>query len=264
MHGGAWVVRPSNNAIAAATLSWAVGTPDSEFPILNAKTLEPDVVAKANENTATLRLTYGAPVVLKGLVLINVNFPGVTVGITNNGGMTAQTKTIPDPEDDLAIHVFWDLEDVLGTSATQWNIPVVGSHPVTIGTVIPVLDWDEFRMRWGQKLVERFPVIEHRTGYKKRLQYRIPVRTRDFFGTPFYAEDRNLLRTVRRETHGSMTPFVYLPDRNDTDVALVQYAGTDHEEQQVFTDGLFPDSSARGIVDMPVTFEEVSSGVSLL
>ena len=264
MHGGSWVVRPSNNAIDSFTLSWAVGSADSEFPITNAKTLEPDVVAKANENTATMRLTAVSPVALKGLALFNVNFPGVAVGITNNGGMATQTKTVPEPEDDLAIHVFWDFDGVSGAVATQWNIPVVGSHPVTIGTVVPILDWDEFRMRWGQKLVERFPVLEQRTGYQKRLQYRIPVRTRIFSGTPFYAEDRNLLRTVRREAHGSMTPFVFLPDRNDADVALTQYAGTDHEETAQFTDGLFTDDSARGVVEMPITLEEVSSGVSLL
>lgn len=264
MHGGAWVCRPSNNAIAAATLSWAVGTADSDFPITNAKTLEPDVVAKANENTATLRLTFGGSTPLVGLVLINVNFPSVTVGLTNNGGMATQNVTVPDPEDDLCVNVFWDLDGVANTSATQWNIPVVGTAPVTIGTIVPVLSWDEFRMRWGQKLVERFPVIEHRTGYQKRLQYRIPVRSRMFSGTPFYAEDRNLLRTVRREARGSITPFVFLPNRHDTDVALVQHAETDHEEQDEFHDGLFPDNTARGVVTMPLTLEEVSSGVALL
>ncbi len=263
MHGGCYLVRPSKNVAPSATPTWAVGTVNSGFPLANVLTLEPDVVTKANENTATLRLTWGGAKTLVGLALINVNFPGVSVALTNNGGMATQNKTAPSPEDNLMINLFFDLTDVAATSATQWNIAVAGSHPVTIGTVVAIEEWTELRVRWDYELLERFPALEHRTSYGKRLQYRIPVRSRVYTGTPFYAEDRNTLRTVRREAQGSITPFVLVPDLNDTDVILGQFSGEFSERTQ-FTDGLFPDSTARGVVEMPITIEEVSGGVSLL
>ena len=52
--------RPDWNVIADATLSWVVGGEDSDFPVVNAKTLESDTVAKALATTATLRATLGA------------------------------------------------------------------------------------------------------------------------------------------------------------------------------------------------------------
>ena len=263
MHGGAWCVAPSDNGAADFTPTWAVGTPNAGFPLANVLTLEPDVVAKANENTATLRLTAGVAKHLVGLIYVNVNFPGVAVTLTNNAGMATQTKTVPSPEDGLAINLFFDLQDVLSTSATQWNLAVVGTRPVTIGTVIPVYAWTELRMRWEYDLREVIPTIEHRTGYQKRLQYRIPVRYRTFAGNPFYAADRNALRSMRRETHGSMTPFGFIPDMHDVDAMLVQFTG-DFSERPTFTDGLFTDDTAGGVVEMPITLEEVSSGLSLL
>ena len=150
-----------------------------------------------------------------------------------------------------------------GASATQWNLAVVGSRPVTIGAIVAIEEWTEVRCRWEYELRERFPVIEHRTSYQKRLQYRIPVRYRLCTVTPFYAEDRNTLRTIRREAHGSITPVTFLPDRNDEDILLAQFSG-DFTERTTFTDGLFTDNTARGVVEMPITLEEVSGGISLL
>jgi hypothetical protein len=263
-HGGAWYGLPSLNVAAAGTPTWAVGTADAEFPLANSLTLEPDVVAKANENTATYRLTLPVAKAIRFIAFFNVNCPGVIVTLTNNAGMVAQTKTVPSPEDGLSIHVFFDLTDVASVTATQWNLAVVGSRPVTIGTVTAYEELGEFRMRWDYSLDEKFPVIEHRTGYDKRLQYRKPVRGRRFSGQPFYAEDRNALRTLRRETLGSMGPFTFVPDLNDDDVLLTQFASDTHQERTQFFDGEFPDASVRGIVEHPITLEEVSSGVSLL
>jgi hypothetical protein len=262
-HGGAWYVKPDKNVAPSGTPTWAVGTANADFPLANVETLEPDVVAKANENTATLRITFGAPVTLVGLAAFNVNFPGVTVGLTNNGGMATQNRTVPAPEDNLMINVFWDLEGVAGTTASQWNIPVVGAAPVTIGTVVAITEWGEFRMRWGYHDLERFPVIEHRTGYQKRLQFRIPVRYRVFRGTPFLAADVAAERTLRRLCNGSITPFVFVKDRNASDVRLVQFADDEHSETTEFIDGT--DSfETGGVVEREIRLEEVSGGVSLL
>lgn len=264
MPGGAWIVRSSHNLAPSATPTWSVGTADSDFPIANLLTLEPDVVAKANENTATLRLTWGGAQSLAGLALFNVNFPGVSVALTNNASMSTQNVTAPSPEDNLQINLFFDLTGVANTSATQWEIAVAGAAPVTIGTVVAFSAWTQLPVRIGDRgLTERFPAIEHRTGYGKRLQYRIPVRTRVYELQPFRAQDRNTLRSVRREIYGSITPFALVPDREDTEVALVQ-GQTEYQERAQYTSGSFPLGTARGTVDMPLVLEEVSGGVSLL
>ena len=264
MHGGAWYVRPTDNITATATPTWAVSSADADFPVANVLTLEPDVVAKAVAATATLRLTWGASKTLVGIAFINVNFPGVAVTLSNNGGMVAQVKTVAAPEDEVSASVFFDLTDVANNSATQWDLAVVGSIPVAIGTVIAIEEWSEFRMRWDYELREQFPIIEHRTGYQKRLQYRIPLRYRTFSGTPFYAADRNALRTLRREAQGSIIPWCFVPDLLDDDVLLVQFGGDEHTERTTWFDGLFPDDTASGIVEHPITLQEVSNGISLL
>lgn len=265
-HGGAWYVKPSDNFVVSSppTPTWSVGSVDADFPLANVLTLEPDVVAKSTNNTATLRLTFGAAKTLVGIVYLNVNFPGVAVTLTNNAGMTSQVKTVAAPEDELSVSVFFDLTDVANTNATQWNLAVVGSAPVAIGTVVAIEAWTETRMRWDYSIEERFPVIEHRTAYGKRLQYRIPLRYRKVAGVPFYAADRNALRTLRREALGSMLPFVFVPDMNDDDVLLVQFATDTHTERYSWFDGTFPDDTATGIVEHPIELDEVSNGVSLL
>lgn len=259
-HGGAWYGLPSENLAPSGTPTWAVGTPDADFPLANSLTLEPDVVAKANENTATYRLTFGAAKQLGFIAFYNLNFPGVTAALTNNAGMTTQNKTVTTPEDDLAINLFFDLTEVLNTNATQWNLAITGTAPVTIGTVVAYEALNEFHMRWEYELLERFPVIEHRTSYQKRLQYRIPVRYRKFQGVPFYASDIAGLRTLRRDAQGSILPWPFVADLNDPDTSLlVQFASDEHSERPVFFDG-----DPEGVVEHPIALEEVNAGLSLL
>lgn len=265
---GSLYALPSKNKLPTATLSWAVGTANAAFPLTQlsgSHALEPDEVAKANETTATLRLTWGGAQALEGLALFNVNGRGTTIGLTNNGGMATQNKVVPSPEDGLAVNVYWDLRGIASASATQWNIPIVGAAgPVTFGTVIPILSWSEnMHLRWNYEVGDVFPVIDKRTSYRKRLQYRLPVRYRTFSGTALLATDRNALRTLRREALGSITPFVFVPDKDDSDVILVQFAAEDHKETYQSVAGSFA-STVEGIVDQPIVLEEVNAGVALV
>jgi hypothetical protein len=267
MHGGAWYVKPTKNLTVASppTPTWATGTPDSDFPLANVLTLEPDVVAKANENTATLRFTFGASKTIVGFLFINLSFPGVTMTVTNNGGMATQNVPVPAPKDNLMVNAFIDLTGVPSNSAAQWNFAVAGTAPVTFGHVVAIEEWSEFRMRWSYVLTPVFPVIEHRTSYKKRLQYWIPTRYRKFKGMPFYAEDRNSIRGLREEAHGSITPWGFVSDMNDTSASmLVQFGPHENEETYEFFDGDFDDDSVRGVVEMPIELEEAHGGISLL
>ncbi len=261
---GALYSLPSANVAPDATPTWSTGTPDTDYPLANVLTLEPDVPAKANENTASLRLTWGGAKTLKALALINLNCPGVTIQLSNNGGMVAQTFLVPDPEDGLCINAWFDLRDVSSNSGTQWTIAIVGSAPVAIGTVVALESFEELRNRWDYRIRDRFPVIEHRTSLGKRLQYRTGTRTRLFSGDALLAEDRNAMRTLRREANGSLTPFVLIPDEEDADdVLLVQFAGPDSDEVYRFHAGSFSAATVEGIVDQPLDLEEVNAGVAL-
>lgn len=261
---GCLIARPSQNIIADATLTWAVSSADADYPIANAATLEPDVVAKAVDATATLRATFAGARTLEGIIAVNVNWAGLTIGLTNNAGMATQNRVVPDPEDGLAVNVWWDLRGISNTSATQWNLPVAGaSADVTIGTLVLVESWEELRIRWGYRVRDVLPVIEKRTGHRKRLQYRIPVRVREFSGLPFYAEDRLMLRRLRREAQGSIIPWSLIPDQEDHDAFLVQFAGEEAEETYEFVSGRFDAGTETGIVVQPVDVEEVNAGVAL-
>jgi len=256
---------PSRNKTPSATLSWSVSSADPLYPIANAATLESDVVAKAQATTATLRATFGGAQALEGVIAINTNWPGLTVPLTNNGGMVSQGRVVPSPEDDLQVNVFWDLREVASASAAQWEIAVSGAPGnVTIGTLILVESWEALKIKWGYGIRETHPVITKVTSHKKKLRYRIPVRYRAFTGTPFWAEDRALMRTLRRETHGPFTPFGFVPDEEDLEAFLVQFSEKDAEETYEFVSGRFDDTTEQGNVPMPIELEEVSGGVSLL
>jgi hypothetical protein len=104
-------------------------------------------------------------------------------------------------------------------------------------------------------------VISHRTSYQKRKQYRIPLRYRECSGVPFWAADLEALRTLRRETLGSMHPFLFVLD---DEPMLVQFGPDTHEETASWVDLDHEDERGQGVVEHPITLEEVSNGISLL
>jgi hypothetical protein len=261
---GALIASPSDNLATTATPTWAVGSANALYPVANVITLESDQVAKANETTATLRLTFGGSETLVGLGVINTNLGGLPVTLTNNGGMAAQVVTVPDPADGLAQSVWFDLRGVTGASGSQWNIAVAGAPSgVAIGTAIAVGAWLAPRLRWEYEMRERFPVISHRSSLGKRFVYRVPVRYRFFEAIAHWAEDRDLLRELRRDAQGSVIPFLLIPDEDDADALLVQWLEEDMRERYPFHDGSFSGETVTGVVDQPIQFEETSSGVAL-
>lgn len=261
---GALICTPSQNAAPSATPTWAVGSANGSYPVANAITLEPDRVAKANETTATLRLTFSGARTLVGLGVINTNLAGQAITLSNADGMTPQAITVPAPADGLAQSAWFDLRGLENAASTQWNLAVTGApHPVAIGTVVAVEAWLAPRLRWEYEIRERFPVIAHRTSLGRRFVYRVPVRYRFFEAIAHWAEDRNLLRELRRDAQGSVVPFLLIPDEEDADALLVQFTEEDARERYRFVAGRFDDDSVEGIVDQAVACEEVSTGVAL-
>lgn len=256
---------PSENLATGATVSWSVGTANATYPVTNVKTLEPDVVAKTTASgSATLAATLGAATALQGVALINTNLRGLTATLSNSGGLAATPRVVPSPEDGLAVNVWWDLRGASGATAASWSIAITGaSAPIAIGTLLLIRTWTLVRVRWEWELGDVFPVIEHRTSYGKRLQYQIPVRTRKYSALAFDAAQRNFLRQVAREAHGSVTPWTLVPDYEDDAVLLVQFVETDHPETHRIGYGRFDNATAIGIVDRRLELEEVNAGVAL-
>ena len=262
---GALIAPPSANRTPDAALSWTVGTADADYPVTNAATLEPDIVAKTTgAGAATLRATFGGTERLEGVALINTNLSGLTATLTNNGGMVAQPRVVPSPEDGLSVNVYWDLREVASITATQWNVAVTGAAtPIAIGTLLLIDEWTQLRVRWGWDLGDVFPRIEHRTSYGKRLQYWVPTRTRRYKSTALDAAQRNTLRGIFREAHGSILPWPLVPDFDDDAVLLVQALRDEFESTYRIGYGSFSADTATGLVESRVEVEEVSNGVAL-
>ena len=201
---GCLIATPSANIAPTGTPSWATGTEDTDYPLTNSLTLEPDDVSKANETTATYRLTFGGAELLVGLVVVNTNAGGTTATLTNNAGMTPQAVVVPASEDGLCQNIWFDLREVTSTSATQWNVAFVGTDgPVALGTVLALTSWLSPRLRWEYNIREAVPNISHRASRGKRWTYETGTRVRFFEAEAHWAEDVPILRSLRRETRGS-------------------------------------------------------------
>jgi hypothetical protein len=261
---GALVAPPSANLAPAASVSWSVGSADPTYPVTNIITLDPSLVAKTvSAGSATLAATLGGgATALQGVALINTNLRGRTLTLSNGAGLSV-ARVVPSPEDGLGVNVYWDLRGASSASAS-WSIAITGATaPIAIGTLVLVSTWTLLRVRWEWELGDVFPVIEHRTSYGARLQYRIPVRTRKYSALAFAAEQRNLVRQIAREAYGSVTPWPLVPDYEDDAVLLVQFVPTEHPETHVFGRGRFDNGTATGIVNRRLELEEVNAGVAL-
>lgn len=259
MIAGCLYATPADNVTASATPSLIVGAADSAYPLTNVDDLDPSVVFKTTGTTATIRFTFGVAQALDAIALFNHNLHGLTLTVTNNGGMASQNLVVPSqPEDNLRLDPWLDLREVASASATQWEIAIAGAAAnIAIGEVALLEHLRELRIRWNFTIAERHPTLEQRTEYGKRLQYDFGVRVRRFEGLPFLYEDRADLRRLRRRARGSLIPWVLIPDGDLNDALLVQFSDEEHAERYEFHDG------TDGVVDMPVAVEEVHAGLAL-
>jgi hypothetical protein len=253
---------PVDNVTAVATPSLTTGAADAAFPLTNIDDLDPGVVFKGTSGTITIRFTFGVAQLLAAIALINHNLHGMTLTVTNNAGMASQNLVVPAvPEDGLSKNPWLDLRAVSSTTATQWNIAISGAASnVAIGEIVLLSALRELNIRWDYSYKELHPAVQHRTEYGKRLQYGLGVRTRLFSGEALLYQDRNAIRTLRRAAKGTLLPWLFIPDEDENDALLAQFAdGDDGSEEYQW---VHPDLSG-GIVDMPVAVEEVQSGLAL-
>jgi hypothetical protein len=264
---GVLVGYPSSNVAPTATPSWVVGTPASGYPVANVLTLDPGEVAKANEMTATLRLTWLSPVVPVAILLIHTNFGSASsVTASNNGGMTPIPVTVRETRDGLGECGWVDMRGVAGASCTQLNIAAVGTDgPVAIGTIIVLTAVESPRTRWEYLTGAKLPKIKLVPSSGARdFVFARPTKRRKGRFSWHWAEDRAFWRRLWEEAYSvTPTPFALIPDEDDSDAMLVQFVDDEYNELNTYFDGSFADNSQSGLVETQADVLEVGAGAPL-
>ncbi len=251
---------PSYDIAASATPTWAVGTPNGSYPVANVITVDPGEVAKANETTATLRLTWSGSKVIVAVLVINTNLGGEL--ITATIGSKSGSATVPDNPDGLLQNVWIDL-DGAGNSGTTLDIAVTGAdNPVAIGRVIALTAILEPHVKWGYDLSQTFPDITHVNSLDQDFVLDVPVRRRLYNGTVEWAEDYNDLLTLLLEARRNVA-FAVIPNVDDPDCGIFKFVGELPKPSFDFFDGRFDNDTVSGLVRQTLQIKEVNAGVAL-
>lgn len=258
---------PSSNVAPEATPSWvAPATPASGYAVTNMLTLDPGVVAKANETTAKFRLAFSGTVTPEAIFFGHTNWGGAASVTLTNGGSLSVPVTIRESQDGLCECGWADLRGVAGAGSTDFYIEVVGADgPVAIGCVIVLTSVEAPRTRWQYLGGERMPKVKLTPASGAQdFVFSRPTRRRKFRCTWHWAEDRELWRRLWREAYSvTPTPFVLIPDEDDVDAALVQFVDDDFSELYEYFSGSFADNSQSGIVETQLDVLEVGAGAPL-
>lgn len=208
---------PSDEKGASATWSLVAGTADSLFPLTNLNNVRPDAVSKLTGTSGTYRATITSTAV-QAIVLVNHNLHGLTLTVTNNGGMASQNLVVPAAREDGLPSTAWvDLRAVT-TAATQWNIaiPTNGAN-VAVGNILLIGTARTLQATWNVKVKETIPFILHRTDYHVPLGYRMGTAYREV--TPSFAREseRAAFISLRRASVGPQQPFWLQLDETGTE-----------------------------------------------
>lgn len=254
---------PSADIASTATLSWTTGSPNALYPVVNAKSEDPEEVAKANETTVQLTAVLPGSTQLVGVAAIHTNWAGKVATLSNTAGLSVPI-TVVDPEDELGINALWDVEGLPNTTSNTWRINVSGlATPAALGRLMLITTWVPLQMEWKFKEYETHPNLEHRTGNAKRHVYGTATKYRGWEGTTIKTEDHENLTSLRRETRGTLTPFLLVMDAAEPTGALVQFSNNRVEAVFEFYRGRFSNNTAIGKVSRSFDVEEVSAGVPL-
>lgn len=248
--------RPSDNKTPSATLSLTAGAEDAAYPLTNLDDLRPDVVFKATGTSCTIRATFGSSQALQAIGLINHNLHGLTITVTNNGGMSPQSLIVPAVGDDaLPINPWLDLRGVGSASGTQWNLAITGAAAnVAIGELLLIATVRTMPIRWGVDVDERQPVILHRTDYHVPLKYGLGLRYRYFTGEVNRETERSAMTALFRDARGCLKPWWFVLEDTVNDAKYVQF-----DEKSSFR----LQRAGPSHTPMTITLEEVCAGLAL-
>lgn len=243
----------SDSVLSQATVSLTSGTAADAFPLSQLYDGRPDKIFRATGTACTIRATFGGSKTIQGIALIHHNLHGLTLTLTNNGGMASQNIVVPTAsEDGFPIHPWWDGRLVANNAATQWNLAITGAAAnVGIGELLLIETLRTLPIRWGPTEGEDHPAIIHTTERGVKLKSSRSVRMRELSGAVLLESDRAEMASLRRGTLGQMRGFLLIPDSTKNDALMVAF----QESKRVFS------RRNPGFTDQSIAVEELSAGV---
>lgn len=227
------VCYPTDILSYGATWALTVGSADSAFPLTNLNTRYAHEVSKTTGTTATYRGTISSTA-LQAIAIINCNLAGLTLTVTNNGGMASQNLVIPAaPSDNVSINGWVDLRAVT-TAATQWNIAISGAAAnIAVGKILLVATLRELTVALSLPVREAKPTHIFRTEAEIALGNRKNVRYRTWVPTFPKDSERTTFTNLRRASEGPTQPFLFVLDSSANDPAQAWFPDPEWEHEQV-------------------------------
>lgn len=249
--------RPSDNICASATLSLTTGAAAAGYPLTNLQDLRPDTPFKCTGVNATIVCTFGAAKTLQAIALAHHNLYGLTITVTNNGGvMASQNLVVPAVSNDgLPVNPWIDLRSVAGNSAAVWTITIAGAAAnVAIGELLLIQTLRSMPLRYGCEIVERHPALTHRTEYDVKLSYGMGLRYRRMTGMIEKESERASLLALHRDARGTLKPWLFILESDVNDAMFVAFDDTSEWAHQRQTPAHTPSQ---------VKIEELIAGLAL-
>lgn len=249
--------RPSDDVSPSAAWTLTAGTPDSANPVTTLGNRRPEKPFKAGSTSATARATFGAPVTLVAIAILNHNLAGAASVVLTSGDGLSVSLTVPANVGGQSVHFLTDLtaEPVLERTSTTFDLAVTTNAlgNVAIGEVLLLTAVRDLWVSWGQTLQPDRLVVDQRTFGATSLLYNKRILSHRFTGTVEPAEYEAEMRTLEAEAEGPVHPWLLWPDVTTSRCHYVKFgAGTFKVTRQ-----------APGLSPIPFDLVEVSPGPPL-
>jgi hypothetical protein len=231
------VALAGDDAIWTATLS--SGTVDSDFPLVNAQSADPALLAKSTGNTFSITITTS----LFTPVAVAVIQSNATSGTFNGGSIT-----FPGTDSEgQRVHAWQALTVGAGTS---WTLVLNAAVPVFVGRICLVATLYDLNIKYGYQVGKNRPadtLIQTRGG--SLLHHSFALRTRWAQGVVDVHEDETLMEALDASAKGQALPMLFIPDENANDAWFAR-------QMNPFSK-TYPNIDVR---EHQLRFEEASSG----
>jgi hypothetical protein len=252
--------RPSDIVTANATLSWTVSSANANYPVTNAKDLNPAKPAKAVAVTATLRATFGGAQTLEMMLAGPHNFAGAAgVTLSNGAGLSRAQTVSANRNNGLSVNLFDDFSTAANRSSTTWDLAInTALANVALGEWSLITTRRTMKIQFDPEFGLKHKTIIHRTEHDVKLKYWMGTAQRRIQGTWRMVEQNSKTEisdflALVEDAQGPYKSFVLCPDSASSEAFLVDL----ETDEQTIKKQL----STFGTAD--VTFVEVQRGPAL-
>lgn len=241
------VALPGDDVVWTAAVS--MSNQNAAYPATNIKTADPALVAKSTTTSTAITINCGSNVTPVAIALINTN--ATTAVITNAAGLN-QAITIPAVQlDGQRVHGWKSLVGLANVTDDIFTVTIsVPSGVVWIGRIALVLAVQTVNWAYGPTFGVSRPgntIIQTRLG--SVMVHDAGIRTRFAEFTFTLDEDMAMWRALEQSAKGPVLPFLFIPFADTNDSWWVR-----------LPDGFKAQFVEPGYTDVPLRFEELSSG----